>query len=77
MTMNITISQFKAHCLGIVERVQREKLRVTISRYGRPAALLLPVPPDGADAPLFARGAETTKISGDLMQTDEEWDAGH
>ena len=73
--MEITITQFKAKCLGIVEQVQREKARVVISRHGRPAAELIPIS-EGSKKPLFGRATSETKISGDLMTTGEAWDAG-
>ncbi|MDD5200946.1 MAG: type II toxin-antitoxin system Phd/YefM family antitoxin [Terrimicrobiaceae bacterium] len=73
--MEITVTQLKAKCLGIVEKVQREKRRVVISRHGRPAAVLIPADQE-TSAPLFGRAADSTKILGDLMGTGEEWDAG-
>ena len=72
--MEITITQFKAKCLGIVEQVQREKSRVVISRHGRPAAELIPIS-EASPKVLFGRAASRTKIQGDLMMTGETWDA--
>jgi prevent-host-death family protein len=48
--MKMTITQFKALCLGVVARVQREKIRVVISRHGRAAALLVPIDGPAGDA---------------------------
>ncbi|MCC6353913.1 MAG: type II toxin-antitoxin system prevent-host-death family antitoxin [Verrucomicrobiae bacterium] len=73
--MDITVTQFKAKCLGIVEKVQREKCRVTISRHGRAAAELIPVPAAESSPPLFGRSAETTEILGDILETGEPWNA--
>ena len=73
--MDITVTQFKAKCLGIVERVQREKTRVVISRHGRPAAELIPVREDSKEV-LYGRAASQTRIQGDLLSTGEVWDAG-
>lgn len=72
--MQITVTQFKAKCLGIIEKVQREKCRVVISRHGRPAAVLGPV---AAAEPgcLFGRAAGRTTIQGDLLSTGDEWNA--
>ena len=72
--MNITITQFKAKCLGIVEAVQSQKQVVTISRHGRPAAKLIPVD-SGQAEPWFGRAAKTTHIRGDLLSTGEHWNA--
>ncbi len=74
--MEITITQFKAKCLGIVEQVQREKTRVVISRHGRPAAELVPIS-EASRKPLFGRATSRTTIQGDLMTTGEAWDAGN
>ena len=41
--MDMTVTQFKAKCLGVIEKVQKEKSRITITRHGRPAAELIPV----------------------------------
>lgn len=72
--MEITITQFKAKCLGIVEAVQSQKQVVTISRHGKPAAKLIPVEPEDAPS-CFGRAAKTTRIHGDLTSTEEHWDA--
>ena len=74
--MEMTITQFKAKCLGVVERVQHEKVRVVISRHGRPAAQVVPIDTSG-DARIFGRAAGQTQILGDILSTEEEWDAGH
>jgi len=72
--MNITVTQFKAKCLGIVEKVQREKCRVVITRSGRVAAQLVPV---GAanEKVLFGRSSKQTEIKGDLLSTGDRWRA--
>ncbi len=31
--MDMSATQFKAKCLGVIEKVQKEKLRVTITRW--------------------------------------------
>ena len=72
--METTVTQFKAKCLGIVERVQRNKERVTISRHGKPAAMLIPIETSEPGA-FFGRAKATTKVNGDLFTTDESWDA--
>ena len=72
--MEMTVTQFKAKCLGVIDKVQKEKSRVTITRHGRPAAELIPVL-SGTPGQLFGRAGATTEIHGDLLQTDEHWDA--
>lgn len=70
----VTISQFKAKCLGIIAEVQREKRAVTITKNGRAAVRIVPYN-DEESVALFGRAAKSTIIRGDLMKTDEEWDA--
>lgn len=72
--MEITVTQFKAKCLGIIERVQREKCRVIISRHGRPAAELRPILSVQASR-IFGSASKETKIIGDLLSTGDSWDA--
>jgi len=73
--MEMTITQFKARCLGVVERVQREKVSVLISRHGRPAAQLVPVGAAAGETRIFGRAAGETRIAGDILGTGEVWDA--
>jgi len=72
--MDISVTQFKATCLGVIDQVQREKSRVTITRHGKPAAELIPI---SASSPgkLFGRSKDSTVILGDLLGTEENWDA--
>ncbi len=72
--MDISVTQFKATCLGVIDRVQKEKSRITITRHGKPAAELIPI---SASAPgkLFGRSKEFTVIVGDLLSAEEHWDA--
>ena len=73
--MNMTVTQFKAKCLGVIDKVEKEKSRVTITRYGRPAAELVPVLTSSPPGRLFGRSRDTTKILGDLLATNEAWKA--
>lgn len=72
--MDISVTQFKATCLGVIDQVQKEKTRVTITRHGKPAAELIPI---SASSPgkLFGRSKDSTVILGDLLGTEENWDA--
>lgn len=72
--MDITVTQFKAKCLGIVDQVQKENCRVRIRKYGKVAAELVPaVEVDGR--PIWARSQAQMEIVGDLMESGESWDA--
>ncbi|MBE2179209.1 MAG: type II toxin-antitoxin system prevent-host-death family antitoxin [Chthoniobacterales bacterium] len=72
--MEITVTQFKAKCLGLIEKVQREKCSVVISRHGRPAVQLLAVEKE-IDSPFFGRAAGTVVLHEDVLDTGESWNA--
>ncbi len=72
--MEITVTQFKAKCLQLVEAVQREGEEVLITRHGQPAAKLIPLH-EGVGTLLFGRARGTVKEKGSLIETGEVWDA--
>jgi len=72
--MQVTVTQFKAKCLGLIEKVQREKCSVVISRHGRPAVELVAVEKETAP-PLFGRAAGTLALHDDALTTGESWHA--
>lgn len=72
--MEMTVTRFKATCLGVIDAVSKEKKRIIITRHGRPAAELIPFS-DTSNQPLFGRARETTLIRGDLNGTGESWQA--
>jgi prevent-host-death family protein len=72
--MDMTVTEFKAKCLGVIEKVRKEKSRVTITRHGQPAAELVPIS-SSSPGKLFGRAKKTTVISGEILSTGEAWDA--
>lgn len=72
--MDITITQFKATCHGVIEKVRAEKSPVTITRHGKPVAELIPVSA-GPHGELFGRSKHSTIILGDLLTTGDHWGA--
>ncbi len=74
---SIAISEFKATCLAVLERVRRTGASVLITRRGVPIAEINP--PSGASAGSVwlgsMRGSAT--IAGDLVApiATEDWDA--
>ena len=72
--MEITATQFKAKCLGIIDKVQKEECHVIISKHGKPAAKLVPISENNPGS-IFGRSKGTVKILGDSMTTNESWDA--
>jgi len=70
--MQVTVTQFKAKCLGLIEKVQREKCSVVVSRHGRPAVELVAVEKTSAPS-LFGRAAGTVTLLDDALGTGESW----
>lgn len=72
--MQVTVTQFKAKCLGLIEKVQREKCSIVVSRHGQPAVELVAV--GKAPAPvLFGRAAGTVSLRDEAFTTGETWSA--
>ena len=77
-TEQMAISEFKATCLAVLERVRRTGRSIVITRRGEPVAEVSPPPPTSAGriwlGALSARG----RITGDLTEPavdTEEWEA--
>jgi prevent-host-death family protein len=70
----VSTSELKARCSEVVSRVERTRAPVTITKRGRPVAVIVPL----ATAPVnlfgVARGVIT--VRGDLVAPlDVEWEA--
>ena len=74
MNAIVSVSQFKANCLKMIDHVQTQGDVIVITKYGQPAAKLVPI-----DTPCeetwFGRGVGTVHEKGDLYGTGETWDA--
>jgi prevent-host-death family protein len=72
--VEVTVTQFKAKCLGLIKKVQREKCSIVVSRHGQPAVELVAV--EQAPAPLlFGRASGTVALHDDALATGETWQA--
>jgi len=74
----IPISEFKATCLAVLERVRRTGASVVVTRRGEPIAEIMP--PSAPPAPVEWIGSlkGTARIVGDIVAplvADDEWDA--
>ena len=63
----IAISQFKAKCLAILERVEKTKQPIRITRHGKPVADVVPATPTVDRAALFGSMRDSIKILGDIV----------
>jgi prevent-host-death family protein len=63
----ITISKFKATCLGVLERVRRTRTPVLVTRFGEPVAEVAPPPPPERPKRRLGALAGTGRIRGDIV----------
>lgn len=74
----MTISEFKATCLKVIERIRRSGRTLVVTKNGVPAVLVSPAPPDlNAEEPLFGKLQSEGRIVGDIVSPldDVQWDA--
>jgi prevent-host-death family protein len=69
----ISVSQFKATCLTVLEEVNRQKKRVVITKRGKPIAEVIPYDPIKVDILL----KDTVTFIGDIVSpvAEEDWEA--
>ena len=73
--MTIAVAEFKAKCLKIMDEVQTTRSPVTITKRGKPMAVLAPYSEE-TPAPIFGRMKGRLKISCDLTDaTGASWEA--
>jgi len=73
MKQKIAVAAFKAHCLGLIDEVQRQRKEIVITKRGRPVARLIPI--DDERPVIFGRMKGTARILGDIFSTGESWEA--
>jgi prevent-host-death family protein len=67
MVMNdVSISEFKAKCLGLIEQVHKTRQPLRITRHGRPVAEVIPAGPDRSRQ-FVGDMVGTGKIVGDIV----------
>jgi prevent-host-death family protein len=62
----ISVSEFKAKCLGLIEQVDKTRQPLRITRHGRPVAELIPAGPD-RKRKFLGDMVGTGKIVGDIV----------
>ncbi len=63
---DVSISEFKAKCLGLIEKVHKTRQPLRITRHGRPVAEVIPAGPDRKRKFLGAL-VGTGKVVGDIV----------
>ena len=77
MTSIIAISQFKSHCLEIIETLQTSRQSIIITKRNKPIAKVEPIM-DSSKISLFGLLKGKAEIKGDILASiEEKWDAAH
>ena len=64
----IAISEFKATCCAVLERVRKTRLPVLVTRRGEPVPQVMPPPETTpAEGEVFGCMAGTAEITGDIV----------
>jgi prevent-host-death family protein len=63
---DISISQFKAKCLGLIEQVHKTRQPLRITRHGKPVAEVIPAGP-GPKRKFLGDMAGSVEILGDIV----------
>jgi prevent-host-death family protein len=74
--MKIAAGQFKAKCLKLMDDVSKYHEEITITKYGKPIAKLVPIEEQKQAIPLFGFLQGKVTIYGDLVAPiEEKWNA--
>ena len=69
----VSATEFKAKCLSLLDEVDRGGVALTVTKRGRPVAVVGPAPKKRVKS-LADSWAGRGKILGDIINTDWEWD---
>lgn len=75
---SMAISEFKARCLAVLERVRRTGRPLLITKRGKPIAEVIPPTLATSGAAWLGAMHGTARISGDIVApvvTPEDWEA--
>lgn len=74
----ISISQFKAKCLAMLEQVRKTKKPILVTRFGKPVAEVIPPSPLATPPNWLGSMTDTMKITGDIVSpvlAETDWEA--
>ena len=63
----VAISEFKAKCLALLERVRQTKKPLRITRFGKPVAEVVPPSPDTERNKWIGSMKDSMQILGDIV----------
>ncbi len=69
---SLSVSEFKAKCLSVLQDVNKQKKRVIITKRGKPIAEVIPHDSEEKDIPL----EDTVVFMGDIISpvAEEDWE---
>jgi prevent-host-death family protein len=73
----IAISEFKATCLSVLERVRKTRRPIRVTKFGEPIAEVVPPSPKAMKTPWLGSMAGTARIEGDIVSPasdEKEWE---
>ena len=74
----IAISEFKAKCLAILERVRQTKRPIRVTRFGQPIAEVVPPSPIEESTDWLGSMANNMELLGDIIAPvieETDWEA--
>jgi prevent-host-death family protein len=74
----VAISEFKARCLALLERVRRTGQPLIVTRHGRPIAEVVPPSTHRSSVSWLGSAAGSARITGDIIAPAaelDEWEA--
>ncbi len=74
----VSISQFKAKCLGLLEHVRKTRRPLRVTRFGKPVADIVPATVTLDRASWFGSMKDSGKILGDIVSPandPDEWES--
>ena len=68
----LSVSEFKAKCLSVLEDVNKQKKRIIITKRGKPIAEVIPHESEDKEVPL----EDTLVFMGDIISpvAEEDWE---
>ena len=76
--IEVSISEFKAKCLALLEQVRRTRQPIRITRHGKPVAEVLPPSPVADRSAWMGSMKGKMEILGDIISPaadEDEWEA--
>jgi len=74
----VAISEFKAKCLALLERVRKTNKPIRITRFGKPVAEVIPASPVAEPKDWLGSMSDTMEILGDIVSPvieEVDWEA--